>query len=88
MTKTVLSIPLCISPFSLPIFNVYCFGQYIFSSQTGSTALIQAAERGRADCVRLLLDAGADKNAHDKVRRQCCALLCMRLFVSYLPFIT
>ncbi len=30
--------------------------------------LIWAAEKGRADCVRLLLDAGADKNAQTKVR--------------------
>ena len=37
-------------------------------SQGGSTALICAAIKGRADCVRLLLDAGADKNAKDLVR--------------------
>ncbi len=38
------------------------------SAQIGSTALIFAAHNGRADCVRLLLDAGADKDAKDKVR--------------------
>ncbi len=32
------------------------------------TALMLAAERGRADCARLLLDAGADKEATHKVR--------------------
>jgi hypothetical protein len=33
------------------------------------TALFLAAENGQADCVRLLLDAGAKKEAEDKVRR-------------------
>ena len=37
-------------------------------SQNGETALIWAAERGHADCVRLLLDAGADKNVKTEVR--------------------
>jgi hypothetical protein len=32
------------------------------------TALIKAAEKGRSDCARLLLDAGADLNAKDLVR--------------------
>ena len=35
--------------------------------QNGSTALIGAAADGHADCARLLLDAGADKNATDNV---------------------
>jgi hypothetical protein len=29
-----------------------------------------AAANGRADCVRLLIDAGADKDAKDNVRRR------------------
>jgi hypothetical protein len=29
---------------------------------------MRAAEKGHADCVRLLLDAGADKNARNNVR--------------------
>ncbi len=37
-------------------------------SQDGCTALLRAAESGHADCVRLLLDAGADKNAKNRVR--------------------
>ena len=32
-------------------------------SQSGATALIWAASRGHTDCVRLLIDAGADKDA-------------------------
>ena len=36
--------------------------------QVGYTTLISAAERGRVDCVRLLLNAGANKNATDHVR--------------------
>ncbi len=35
--------------------------------QDGWTALSIAAQNGRADCVRLLIDAGADKDAKTKV---------------------
>ncbi len=35
--------------------------------QGGNTALICAAAEGYADCARLLVDAGADMNAKDKV---------------------
>jgi hypothetical protein len=35
--------------------------------QTGSTALHLAAASGRTDCVRLLLEVGADKEAQNKV---------------------
>ena len=38
-------------------------------AQGGETALFSAAYYGNADCVRLLLAAGADKNAQDEVRR-------------------
>jgi ankyrin repeat protein len=37
--------------------------------------LIHAAREGHADCVRLLLDAGADKNAQDTVRNRVVASL-------------
>ena len=37
-------------------------------AQHGKTALIEAANYGRADCARLLLDTGADTNATDNVR--------------------
>jgi ankyrin repeat protein len=37
-------------------------------SQDGWTALMLAASRDRVDCVRLLLDAGADKEAKNDVR--------------------
>ena len=37
-------------------------------AQCGYTPLIRAAEMGRADFVRLLLDAGADKEAKNVVR--------------------
>ena len=36
--------------------------------QRGWTALIMAAKTGHTDCVRLLIDAGADKEAKDLVR--------------------
>ena len=36
-------------------------------AQKGSTPLIDAAASGHADCVRLLLEAGAQKDAKDSV---------------------
>jgi ankyrin repeat protein len=43
-------------------------------SQNGATALMYAAICGGAECVRLLIDAGANKNATNNVRRR--SLLC------------
>jgi ankyrin repeat protein len=40
-----------------------------FESQDGDTALMRAAYSVNADCARLLIDAGADKEAKNKVRR-------------------
>jgi hypothetical protein len=37
-------------------------------SQWGATALSNAAANGHADCARLLLDAGADKDSKSDVR--------------------
>lgn len=37
-------------------------------SQAGYTALIRAALKGHIDCVRLLVEAGADKDTFDAVR--------------------
>ncbi len=37
-------------------------------SQDGYTPLIRAAWKGNTDCVRLLLEAGADKDTVDAVR--------------------
>ncbi len=42
------------------------------SSQDGYTALISAAAYGHADCVRLLIDAGANKEAKNGVRASRC----------------
>ena len=36
-------------------------------TQKGRTAMIQASEEGHADCVHLLVDCGADKDAKDDV---------------------
>ena len=44
-----------------------------------NTALTYAAQSGRANCVRLLLDAGADMNAVDEVRGTCECWLCVVL---------
>jgi hypothetical protein len=38
------------------------------TTQLGCTALIRAAENGRTDCVRLLIEVGADKDAKMKAR--------------------
>ena len=40
----------------------------ISCAQWGSTALMYAAQNGHADCAQLLLNAGADKDAKNKVR--------------------
>ena len=51
----------------------YCI--YVFCSkqhmQGGYTALICAAANGRADCVRLLSEDGANKDAANEVRVGC-----------------
>jgi hypothetical protein len=50
-------------------------------SQGGWRALIYAAEYGHTGCARLLIDAGADKEAKNNVRRR--SLLCFGHFVLY-----
>ena len=50
---------------SLRVGDIVAFDQ---GGQRGRTALIWAATEGKADCVRLLLNAGADKEATDEVR--------------------
>jgi ankyrin repeat protein len=40
-----------------------------FQTQGGDTALMWAAESGHADCVRALVEAGANKYAKNKVRQ-------------------
>ncbi len=47
-------------------------------TQNGQTALMCAAENAHADCVRLLLDAGADVNARDRVPCGCLRMISMR----------
>ncbi len=52
-----------------------CVCVWLVQSQYGYTALIRAAKHGRAECVRLLLEAGADKDAMTNVRLICHAVL-------------
>ena len=46
-------------------------------AQYDKTALAGAADRGHADCVRLLLDAGADENVTNHVRVRVAASLAL-----------
>jgi ankyrin repeat protein len=46
-------------------------------SQDGETALMCAAAEGHTDCARLLIDAGADKEAKNKV---CTAVVAVFFF--------
>lgn len=53
--------------------------------QVGTTALMSAAQRAHAECVRVLLEAGANKHATDKLRcgvcfARDCVLLCLARF--------
>ncbi len=59
----------------------YCvtFGE--FDWQNGYTALIYAACYGHANCMCLLFDAGADKEAKSLVRVGLCFSLCLEVFV-------
>jgi hypothetical protein len=55
-----------------------------FDSQSGCTALIIGASQGSADCAQLLIDAGANKDAADRVRLR--LLLCCCAFLIYFSF--
>jgi hypothetical protein len=52
-----------------------CVGGDESDSQIGSTPLLRAAMFGRTNCVRLLIDAGADKEATGYVRATVAAFL-------------
>jgi ankyrin repeat protein len=62
----------------------YCHPHALTRTQSGCTALIYAAANGHADCARLLLDAGADKNAKDVVRDCFAVSAAVRVFVLVL----
>ena len=47
--------------------SLLCGGVAWKREQIGGTALIRATTCGQAECTRLLLEAGADKDAQDKV---------------------
>jgi ankyrin repeat protein len=62
--------------FGLLLFSLFSFSfrlrfrhnDILTCAQEGSTALSYAVEKNHVECVRLLLDAGADKDAHFTVR--------------------
>ena len=66
--------------FNLGTFFV-CVGGPVL--QNGFTALICASDRGQTDCVRLLLDAGADKEAKSNVRRRSLFFICVFSISSF-----
>ena len=55
----------------------------VCQTQHGYTALMRAARNGRTECVRLLLEGRADKNASD-VRNTMCRFLTVCIYVSFL----
>ncbi len=60
----------------------FCFVEWgKFDSQGEWTVLMVAAENGHAACVRLLIDAGADMEAKDRVRVALLVLLSSRHFI-------
>jgi hypothetical protein len=48
--------------------QLFVFGMHSQTKQYGDTALIWTATNGQHEHLHLLLEAGADKNAKDKVR--------------------
>ncbi len=69
-----------VSIFVLFLCFIYCiwltFAALIPRVQDGCTALMHAAAKGHTECVRLLLDDGADKNAQSNVRDLSHRFLC------------
>jgi hypothetical protein len=63
---------------------VAMIGRDYYGSQEGWTALIWAAWNGHADCVRLLINVGADKDAKSIVRHR--SLLYFCAFATCFPF--
>ena len=50
-------------------------------SQSEETALMKAAQYGKDGCLKLLLEAGCDKEAKDKVRDECGVVVMTREIV-------
>ncbi len=66
---------------------------FFLQAQFEDTALLRAVRYGHADCVRLLIDAGAETNAKDQVHRRLrlcrgafsfCSLYFLLSFVSFI----
>ena len=56
------------------------------NAQDGDTVLTLAASKGHTDCVRLLLEGGADKEAKNSVRVIATSIFvaCLSISVDYL----
>jgi hypothetical protein len=70
------------------VLHLMCCQHYAceFHLQNGRTALAYLSMRGDADCVRLLLNAGSENDARDKVRIACVFCCCIFLvFVGFSP---
>jgi hypothetical protein len=73
------------------VISIYCFEIYNATVAPilqidGCTALTLAAMNGKAACVRLLIDAGADKEAKNGVRMRWSAASAGWAFVLVLVF--
>ncbi len=54
-----------------------------YHKQAGYTALIHAAKNGRLDCVRLLVERGANREARSGVRLMPCRCTLYMLFFAF-----
>ena len=54
-----------------------------FSLQSGQTALIKASSKGHVDCVKLLLEKGAEVDHEDKVSAVSELIICLACSFVY-----
>jgi hypothetical protein len=91
LTKLLISESCCFedSPLIPALCFVACDGRWRnrasdlhVEAQDGSTPLMVTAQNGQTDCMRLLMEAGASKDAVDRVRFAMCLTVreCLRLF--------
>jgi len=58
------------------ILSIVTLLRYIITLQAGLTALMKASQNSEHATAKLLLEAGADKDARDEVNQQCACSAC------------